>query len=213
MIRFKYLKHLLWVAPLSFLVLLVAVLGINFLGHNVHAVIPGAVYRSAQLDATTLAAVVKRYHIRAIINLRGPHPAYAWYQAEVRLSAQKQLMHYDITLPAHGLPSLQSLQMLVIVLQHSPRPLLVHCRQGADRTGLASAVSLILAGQRQVAAIKKQMSLYYNVMSPSSVGYEVMSNYFAWLDQHHLQHTRRNFLRWVFVWHAPMKSMLGWFFP
>src|SRR5262249_45918260 len=40
-------------------------------GGNLHAVVPGRVYRSGQMSSDKLAQVVRAYDIRTVINLRG----------------------------------------------------------------------------------------------------------------------------------------------
>ena len=56
----------------------------TFLGTNLHAVIPGELYRSAQLSPAQLAEVVQRLGIRTVINLRGCCEGFDWYEQERR---------------------------------------------------------------------------------------------------------------------------------
>lgn len=44
---------------------------IGAIGGNIHTVVPGQVYRSAQLTGSTLEHVLSTDHIRTVINLRG----------------------------------------------------------------------------------------------------------------------------------------------
>ncbi len=78
---------------------------------NFHTVEEGAFYRSAQLAKDELQKAVRDHGIRTILNLRGAHPGEPWYNDEV-----------------------------LGIIRHAPRPLLVHCKSGADRTGLVSAL-------------------------------------------------------------------------
>src|SRR6516225_9094460 len=66
------------------------------LTHNLHAVIPGRVYRSAQLAPTDLERVVRRYGIRTVVNLRGTSDPNAWYIEECRTTHQLQIQQADI---------------------------------------------------------------------------------------------------------------------
>lgn len=52
-----------------------------------HAVKPGAVYRSAQLDAKQLADAIRTDGIKTVLNLRGDNTGTPWYDEEMRTSA------------------------------------------------------------------------------------------------------------------------------
>ncbi len=191
------LKHLFWMIPAALILVFAAYLASNLVTDNFHQVFPNQFYRSAQLPAKTLERLVKRYHIRSVINLRGPHPQASWYQGEIKVSAAENLHHYNLTPPAHGLPTYAELKKIVKTLQVAPHPILVHCRQGADRTGLVSAIEVILAGNASMDSVKTQISWKYGVVSPHTVGYQVMTNYFQWLTQQKLALSKASFLQWL----------------
>ena len=53
-----------------------------FAGGNEHTVIPGKVYRSAQLSRERLQRTIADKKIRTVVNLRGCCPDMGWYQGE-----------------------------------------------------------------------------------------------------------------------------------
>ena len=165
--------------------------------HNFHAVIPGQVYRSEQLSQTALKKVIEREHFKSVINLRGAHPNLSWYQQEMSAVDDKQIKHYDFALQSKTLPNAQTLQILVIAIATAPRPLLIHCLNGVDRSGIASAIALILNDDRSLSDIKKQVSYRYFVLSNESIGKQFIAKYATWLQQNKLTTSRTNFLRWV----------------
>jgi protein tyrosine phosphatase (PTP) superfamily phosphohydrolase (DUF442 family) len=110
----------------------------TFLGTNFHAVVPGKIYRSAQLKAETLAEIVRRYGLRSVINLRGCCPEFDWYQQERQTLQSLNVRQYDIRFSYRAPPPVPELRNLVQVLSDCEKPVLLHCRRGADRTGLAS---------------------------------------------------------------------------
>ena len=57
---------------------------------------------------------------------------------------QDGLSLYDLPLSATRRPARLELLRLIDVLERCPYPLLIHCKSGADRTGLASALYLML---------------------------------------------------------------------
>jgi protein tyrosine/serine phosphatase len=168
--------------------------------HNFHAVIPNQVYRSEQLSQTALEKVIKRYHIKTVINLRGAHPTLPWYQQEMTAANDEQVKHYDFALQSKTLPKPQTLQLLVNTIATAPRPLLIHCLSGVDRSGMASAIVLILNNDQSLSDIKRQVSYRYFVLSNKSVGKQLMAQYETWLQQNKLATSRANFLRWVGLW-------------
>lgn len=203
--RFRYV---LWLAPSLLVLSLVAVLVTNKITNNIHTVLPQKLYRSAQLDLTSMHELIQQQKIKSVVNLRGAHPAESWYQEEINLVSKENLQHYNIELPAHGLPTRAELKFLVVVLETAPKPVLVHCRQGADRTGLAAAIGVILSGNTDPKAATRQVSWRYNVLSPQSVGLEVFNNYFAWLTAKKLPYGKASFLAWLNAT-TPLKSYYG----
>jgi protein tyrosine phosphatase (PTP) superfamily phosphohydrolase (DUF442 family) len=112
------------------------------LRHNFDAVSEGQVYRCAQLDAAGLTQMVQEHGIKSILNLRGGVSADGWYQAETNVAHQLGVQHYDYELSASSELTDAQLDELVAMLRNAPKPLLVHCKSGADRTGLVGALYL-----------------------------------------------------------------------
>ena len=183
----------------------------NFLSGNLHTVIPGLVYRSAILSKPKLIAVIDQHHIKAILNLAGEHVDASWYRDERQISQQQHIEHRDFSLPAHGKISRLRLRALMQLLQHLPQPLLVHCRAGADRTGLAAAMLIILHGNYVSDDWQDQVSWWYNLLSPSSIGFIMMQDYNSWLLHHQLSDTKAHFIDWVYS-KQTIGSHQGWFF-
>lgn len=165
--------------------------------YNFHPVIPHTVYRSNQLSSAQLASHAKKYQLQSIINLRGPFPDKQWYQAETRTAKENHILHYDIFLTSKELPSPQTLQRLVETLALAPRPLLLHCEGGADRSGLAAAIILLL-DNKPLEIVEKQASFRYFALQKESVGKQFLSLYRAWLVKNGItQSTRAYFLTWL----------------
>ena len=107
---------------------------------NVHVVQAGQFYRSQQLDPELLAAVVEKHAIRSVINLRGANPGKPWYEQEIAESRALKVAHFDYALSARQKVSPEQIAEILAIIRTAPKPLLVHCKAGADRTGLISAV-------------------------------------------------------------------------
>lgn len=206
----RYFTYSLFIFLILFLVVSFY-LAHNFLTRNVHTVIPGMIYRSAQLNHAELIAYQQKFHLKSMIDLRGSWPTNHWYRVESRFAKQQALHYYPIQFEAYLPPPRKQLQLLVHVLQTAPKPLLFHCEGGADRTGMAAAISVILfTAHPSIAEIQQQVSWRYNAISKRTVGYQMLRNYFAWLKQHHYTSSKSRFLEWVNS-NAPMKTYQGWF--
>lgn len=128
---------------------------------NLAEVVPGELYRSSQIDREGLAAITERYHIRSVLNLRGAQRKKDWYQEEIAASQDLGLMHVDFPMKASEALSEGEVEKLVALMRTMPKPILVHCRQGADRTGLASALYLAALKGAGGAEAGGQLSLYF----------------------------------------------------
>lgn len=127
------------------------------IGPNAHAVIEGRVYRTAQLDGVKLTEFLKRNRIRTVVNLRGHCPSFEWYRDEASACAALGVSQEDITLSANRLPPPTELRRLIEVFDHTEYPIVFHCKQGADRTGLASAIVLLLFTDATIDRAKKEL--------------------------------------------------------
>ncbi|TCR76697.1 tyrosine-protein phosphatase [Rhizobium sp. BK376] len=131
------------------------------LSDNFHPVIEGELYRSAQPTADELAAYVRAHRIRTIINLRGTHPGTPWYDDEVAMADGLGVEHVDFGLSASKVVSAQQIDQLVTVMESAPRPILVHCQSGADRSGLVSALFVRRIAGMDERTAQAQLSFYY----------------------------------------------------
>ncbi|MET0172805.1 MAG: tyrosine-protein phosphatase [Agrobacterium vaccinii] len=122
--------------PLVFL----AYIGVLQLSGNSHEVIAGQLYRSSQLSDTQLADYVKANGIKAIINLRGANDGSSWYREEVAVAEQLGVQHVDFGMSAYKELGLGRVAQLIQIMRDAPKPILIHCKSGSDRTGLASAI-------------------------------------------------------------------------
>ena len=142
-------RRLQWAAGLS-LVVLALLLGlmdcVGLVGGNIRVVDAGRVYRSAQLSGPRLTDCLRSYGIRSVINLQGYHPGDAALRDERAVCARLGIAHRDISLSAGQLPPPVELRRLLQALDSLPRPVLIHCRGGADRTGLACTLYLSIYG-------------------------------------------------------------------
>jgi protein tyrosine/serine phosphatase len=130
-------------------------------GGNFHAVSDGVLYRSAQLSKEQFAASIRQYHIKSVLNLRGAHPHEAWWDDEIAAARENGAVHYDIALSSKRFVGEEQAEQILALLRDAPKPLLIHCRSGADRSGLVAALYRYAIEHADAAAADRQLSLVY----------------------------------------------------
>ncbi|WP_237478615.1 fused DSP-PTPase phosphatase/NAD kinase-like protein [Lichenibacterium dinghuense] len=130
------------------------------LSGNIHE-FDGGMYRSGQLGPERLSSFVREHGIRTVLNLRGENPGKGWYDAEIGAVSEAGATLVSIQLSAAHEPDAVTMARLIEVLRTSPRPLLLHCDAGADRSGLASALYELAVMHRAPATADRQLSFRY----------------------------------------------------
>jgi protein tyrosine phosphatase (PTP) superfamily phosphohydrolase (DUF442 family) len=178
-----------------------------FGGNNVHAVIPDRVYRSAQLSPAGLERIVHHHGIRTVINLRGYCAPQEWYLDEARTTHRLNIDLEDIGLSAGRFPSTRELRRLLEVLDHTEYPVLLHCKQGADRTGLISAFILLLQTNATLAEAKWQLSPRYGHVAIGRPGNldRFFQLYGDWLQREGKEHAPAQLRAWLAEADCPME--------
>lgn len=168
------------------------------LGENFHPIIEGKMFRSAQLDADDLEARAAEVGLASVLSVRGVRPHKAWYVAEQSVGEKLGLKMITVTLSADRMPSRQRLQRLVHALDTAPRPLLLHCQAGVERSGLAAAIAVLLDGQ-SVEAARGHFSLRYGFhpwLSRTNLP-QVLDRYERWLAEAGIESSGDAFRGWV----------------
>jgi protein tyrosine/serine phosphatase len=128
---------------------------------NIHTVISGQLYRSAELSKGGFQDLIERFHVRTVINLRGANPGLAWYENELAASAATGARHIDLRMSATQIPDAAKLQEIRAVLGEAVTPILIHCHGGADRSGLVAALYELWITHRPPAVAGEQLSFAY----------------------------------------------------
>lgn len=128
---------------------------------NIHVVTHRVLYRSGQLGAVELGELVHAEGIRSILNLRGDHPEEEWWRTEVRLAHEAGLSYGSVALSSGSQPDMQTMMRLADLMRNAPKPLLIHCTHGADRSGLAAAIYRLTAEGASEEDASEQLSIAY----------------------------------------------------
>ncbi len=150
---------------IGFISLLVAIFVLRYIyleeTGNFHAVTKGVVYRSAQLDADELEEYIAKYNIRSILNLRGKKEDKSWYQEEERIAKQKGVVLISFRMSPRDVIPAKRINQIIDLMQNAPKPMLIHCKAGADRSGLVAAIWKLVVDKAPPKKAHKQLSLFY----------------------------------------------------
>ena len=134
---------------------------------NHHEIAPG-VYRSNQPTHERFVKL-KEMGIKTILNLRGDGGA-AHYLVEEESCRQLGLTLVSTTLQARAAGSRENILATIQAMKSAERPMVMHCKSGADRAGFASAIYLIEIEGRPVAEAMKMLSLRFIHLKWSKTG-------------------------------------------
>jgi predicted protein tyrosine phosphatase len=97
---------------------------------------PGRLYRSAELPATRLVGLCRRYGITTVVDFRGDS---ATVRVEAAALARAGITHVNI--PAEQVPSAEAVAKFLRLMDEKPRDCtLIHCEVGVGRTGVFAAI-------------------------------------------------------------------------
>lgn len=135
--------------------------------HNLHQ-IDKKMWRSNQPTPRRIENLAQ-LGIRTIINLRGPRSDGGW-----RLEAEACVRHglelVDFTVRSRAAPDKQMLFDTKVLFDRIEGPALLHCKSGADRAGLMSALYLLMQKNRPIAEASQQLSFRYLHVKQAKTG-------------------------------------------
>ena len=158
---------------------------------------PG-VYRSGQTGEDRFARRIEQHDIRTVLCLRQPDADLGTTAASQRAALGTGAAWCNIPFSATRAPTPQTLLALWRVAAEAARPLLIHCRAGVDRTGLASAL-VVLHDTGDLARARAQLTL----LPHGHVGAWGTEKMGEVLDQYEPHHGTLSFPEWVATVYAP----------
>ena len=166
---------------------------------NLHEVVPDRIYRSAQLSGEQLRELADEKGVRTVVNLRGFCPGFDWYDEECAAVQEAGLTHADVRMSASRLPPPRELRRLIEVLDKAEYPVVIHCRRGADRTGLACGVVALLYTDGGMSAARWQSSPRFGHLGigPTSAVDRFFTMYEEHLTAEGQEHSPSVFREWA----------------
>lgn len=132
-------------------------------------VVEGQVYRSGQPLGKDWDRLCSRYEIRSVINLRplSDRGEDNWFDEEQQAVTKHGLKWFDLPMPEQWPTKDQADRVLAILSDPTNQPVLVHCKQGKDRTGIMTALYRIhVQGWSERDALDEMTSLRDRPPSP-----------------------------------------------
>ncbi len=154
-------------------------------------ILPGRLYRCNHPTPARLAARARRHGLRTLINLRG-HRQCGSDALSRDAAARLGLAHVDMAFESRGAPHRDRILRFARIWRETETPALMHCKSGADRTGLAAGLVLLMEG-RPAAEAMRQLSWRFGHFNRSRTG--VLDAFFVRYAAE--AEGRRPFLDWV----------------
>ena len=149
------------------------------------------IWRGPQPNPLHLRTLARR-GFKSILNLRGQTP-YGSYALEARAARRLGLQMTDLPLYSGMAPLKAQIHALKKAFDSAPRPMLVHCKSGADRTSFAATAYLLMCGTSPALALR-QMSHRYGHMKSGKAG--ILDAFFAAYIADTI-HQPMDFMTWV----------------
>lgn len=160
--------------------------------------ISSAAWRSAQ-PLPYQIGVLKRRGIKTVINLRGGGPRWTYhFEREACLRYGVKLV--SLKLRSRAAPSRLELHAMREAFLTAEHPVLMHCKSGADRAGLAAAIYRHVIDGVPIEEAKRELSLWYGHIKHADTG--VLDHFL----ETYIEHNRREptaFFDWVDTHYDP----------
>ena len=183
---------------------------LRVLWNNFHQV-SDEVYRANQPSPSHLRSY-KDKGIKAVLNLRGFSPqSYALFEEDSCKKLGLELI--SVPLSSSSAPQPEKLLEIIGIMDKIPKPFVLHCKSGADRAGLVSAMYLIVQKKLSVTEAKKQLSFKYLHLDFTKTG---ILDYILDVFSKRLKIENIDFLDWIKqeynaeILNSSFKSRIDW---
>ena len=135
---------------------------------NLDQIAPG-VWRANQPSPRRLGIYQRKLGLKSVVNLRGGSQQ-GFYLFETETCQELGITLHDVAFSARRAPQKAALQAIFDLFETLQKPVLIHCKSGADRTGLISALYMLDVEHRSIAEAKRQLSFRYLHLKSTDTG-------------------------------------------
>jgi protein tyrosine/serine phosphatase len=158
-----------WARLMAWLDMLVVDHGLVRLVHPNWGEIAPGVFRSAQPTPGQLRRAVRRHGIKTVVNLRAERNCGA-FVLEEEACADLGVALVNVRVRSRDVPTKELIWTLERLFHELDKPVLMHCKSGADRTGIVGALYLLLAEGRSLDEATAQLSKRYGHIRQAKTG-------------------------------------------
>ena len=157
------------------------------------------VYRCNQPFPWQIIADQKKRGIKTVVNLRGIRHCSSYYlEKETCENNNIKLINFPVT--SRDTPKIETILAAKKLFKEIEYPIVMHCKSGADRAGLMSALYLILNQNVPVDKAKNQLSFKYLHLKHAKTG--ILDAFF---ENYLKENKHKPFLEWVKEDYDPKK--------
>jgi protein tyrosine phosphatase (PTP) superfamily phosphohydrolase (DUF442 family) len=161
---------------------------------NTRRLVASGAYRSSHPMPYQLRRA-KRAGVRSVLSLRGVETSIGSNVLEWETCHEQGLVLTNYPIGSRDAPGRDQLQVIARLLAEMPKPLLIHCKSGADRAGLVSAIYLMLQEKQPLELARRQLRFWpFGHIKQAKTG--VLDHFFDCYQEHHLAHGT-GFMDWV----------------
>lgn len=168
--------------------------------HNFAEIAPG-IYRSNHPNHERFEAY-RDLGVETVLNLRGKSH-HSPYYFEVESCERLGMRLIDIPLSARNIPTRETLLKVMEVLEALDAPTLMHCKSGADRTGLVSAIYFLHILNKPVEEAQKMLSLRFVHLNFTKTG---ILDYVIDMYARRVARSPISFKKWVETEYTPKSA-------
>jgi len=130
--------------------------------NNFHEVVPGRLYRSAEMSRADLDQIIKEHGIKSVIDLRlkkdqKDHSG----ESEQEVVENNGGRYFHVPLKSDRAAQQQGLEALLRAYDQAELPILVHCSSGTHRSGVASAIWMLDKEHATLKEAQQQLTAKY----------------------------------------------------
>ena len=160
-------------------------------------------YRSNQPFPWQILSDKNKRDVKTVINLRGVRNCSSFFlEKETCEKHNIKLINFPVT--SRAAPKAETILAAKKLFNEIEYPIIMHCKSGADRAGLMSALYLILHKNVSVIEAKKQLSFKYLHIKHAKTG--ILDAFF---DNYIKENKNKDFLDWVKNDYNPEKLKLS----
>ncbi|WP_300362195.1 sulfur transferase domain-containing protein [Hydrogenimonas sp.] len=173
---------------------------VNVFWLNLHPVVEGKIYRSAQPTPWQLKKLIRKYGFKTVINLRGEKPHRPVYALEKRTCEEMGVRLIDVSIYSRRMPDDTILLALKEAFEKAEYPVLMHCKAGADRSSLAAVLYLYWIEKVPLEeAMKRHLRFWpYGYIENSGAG--IIKAFFEAFLAYEKEHPGADIVEWSKRW-------------